>query len=511
MTSLGKNCYVGTLNYKKLVPPVSTLEKAFIADTDIEEGKVVQLKTNGNIEAISGSESVAPAFPIQPYQAFAGTGSGGIKRNSVMYADLNKVIIGVTNLAGTNIRLYYADIDKTSSTPLDFAPVQSIYTASGTITFVECYLDKLYKDPSKARGISVFVETGGSAPGTWVIGWEYDYSTKVASAGTKVQIDASSTEVGAVWVDINKFFTFTTLGNLQLNLIDWTNFTITPQTPVSSVATGIQNQPRLTQYQTGGDLYVLCWFQKGFRITCVPVKVDFPTFTIGVESQGTVGGNHAVTSEMLPGNIWYILANQNSPGVGIFDWTFDIPNLTCSQTAPPSGTNVSSGGPMAIEYLPVAGVDYLVWFSEGYISNIPFAGYYNLATAANAPFTLTPSAPADWGALGVIDEDKDIVFAWTGTADGRACVCNLGDRTTNLNADRIIGVSKETKVTGQEVDIELLGSLSELTTNETFVPTKEVYVDFEGVVSQQPKIGEVSIGKAVSSNQALLHTTPVEL
>lgn len=515
MTSLGKNCYVGTLNYKKLVPAVtlSALEKTFVADTNIAEGKVVQLKTNGKIEEISGTETIAPAFPVQPYQQFGGTGTSPGPHTEVLYTSQTQVIISYEDTSARQVALRYADIDKNSTTPFTFKTPVVVYQAPGsnTITYNRSILDADFRDPATARGITLYAEAGtGASVGTYIVCWIYTYASNTIQVGTPVQVSPNVLDFDATFIPgagfTNQLWIITGNNLLQLALLDFSALTSTLQTPTQVVDGSLVNltNPRITPIEGNQGLYVMCFYSNGGVPKGRSIQIDsFPTFTLGAIATNTISGNLYAVTKKQPGLDIWVLCNQSSPGVGFTTWSFDESTATFSIS---TSVNLSSGNPIDIEYLNVAGVNYLVWFSEGYISNLPFAGYYNLDISNNTGFTLTPSAPADFGSIGVIDQDLDMVYAWSGTGDGRVALCNLGDRTTNLDAQKIIGVSTETKVTGEEVKVELLGSVSKVTTASALEPTGEVYVDFEGDISQRPVIGEVVIGKALTTNEALLHT-----
>jgi hypothetical protein len=518
MTSLGKHAYVGTLNYEKLVPAVSTIARSFVADTDIQKGRVVQLKSNGNVEEISGNDTIAPQFPVAPYQQFVGTGSTPQAHTSVLYTSELQVLIGYENTAGRNFNLVYADIDKTSANPFTFKPPQLIYQAPGTntISFQRCILDEDFKDPNTARGVAIYAEAGtGASVGTYIVPWLYTYANNNLAVGTQpAQLSSSVVDFDATFIKGSGFslqvWVITGDNLLQLVHLDFGSLIGTIDTTKKRVDNTLLNlvNPKITDYEGNEGLYVMCFYSNGGQPKGRSIQIDnFPSSTLGAVALNTTTGTLYDITKRSKGNDIYLICNQSSPGVGFTKWTYDESTATFSVSI---STNVSSGNPASIEYLEANNTNYLVWFSKGYMSNLPFGGFYNLDTASNTGFTLVNSAPADFGAIGVIEQDLDIVYAWTGQGDGRCVLCNLGDRTTNLNADRVIGVANETKKSGERVEVNALGSISEVA-GTTLAPLGDTYVDYKGNITQLPDIGEVKIGKAIGENDILLSPNPIEV
>lgn len=518
MTSLTDDAYVGTLHYKQLDPPIKSLEELFITDTLVSKGQVVQLKTNGHIEAISGTDTIAPAFPVAPYQQFVGTGGTPQAHTSVLYTSELQVLIGYENTSSRNVNLVYADIDKTSATPFTFKAPQLIYQAPGTNTLVyqRCILDVDYKDPFTARGVAIWAEAGtGASVGTYIVPWLYTYAGNVLAVGTAPsQLSSSVVDFDATFIYGAGFslqvWVITGDNLLQSVQLDFGSLIATIQTPsqvVDSSAVNLIN-PKITDFEGDNGLYVMCYYSNGGIPKGRSIQIDnFPSFTLGAVATNTTSGTlYDITKKSLRSgnNIIYVLCNQSSPGVGFTEWTYDETTASFSVS---TSTNVSSGNPAAIEYLVANGTNYLVWFSEAYIVNYPVGGFYNLDTNSNTGFTLVTSSPADFGAIGVIEQDLDIVYAWQGTGDGRACLCNLGDRTTNLNANRIIGIADEDGEIGSRIRVAVLGSVAETNVN-TLAPLEDVYVDFNGVISSTPLIGDVNIGRGLTTQDTLLSTNP---
>ncbi len=515
MTSLTDDAYVGTLHYKKLEPPVKSLEERFIADTNITKGEVVQLKTNGNIESITGTDIITPAFPVAPFQQFVGTGGTPQAHTSVLYTSELQVLIGYENTSLRNVNLVYGDIDKTATSPFTFKTPKVIYQAPGsnTILYQRSILDADFRDPTSARGVCIWAETGsGATVGTYIVPWIYTYAGNNLAVGTNpTQVSASAIDFDATYINGSAFtdqiWIITSNNLLLLAELDYGSLIATIQSPSQQVDSSLTTliNPRITDYEGNNGLYVMCFYSNGATPLGRSIQIDaYPTFTLGAVGVNTTTGALFHISKKRDGTKIYCICNQSSPGVGFTVWDYDESSASFTIS---TSTNVSSGNPAAIEYLNANGTNYLVWFSEGYISNLPFAGFYNLDTNSNAPFTLTASSPCDFGAIGVIEQDLDIVYAWQGPGDGRAALCNLGNRTTNLNASRIIGIADEDGVIGQQIRVAVLGSVGE-TNVDTLAPLEDVYVEFDGTISKTPVIGDVRIGKGLTTRDVLLSTEP---
>lgn len=519
MTSLGKSCYVGTLHYEKLVPPVSTLEQSFTTDTDIEKGDVVQLKSNGNIEKVEiSSYTQLPQFPVAPYQAFIGTGGVPQAYTSVLFTDLNRCLVGWENTSARTLNIQYWDIDKTFPTPFSFNPVNVVYTASGSnnLDYQRTLLDEINADVDNPRGVCIYAESGtGSSVGTYIFAWTFNYTTNTATTGTSLQISTAPLDIDGVFTAEDKVCVISSDNKLSQFLVNWAdpNKVITLNgTPanVSDSLTSITN-PRINTFNTTTDTHVAT-FHTSTYVRVRPFIVGATDFTAGNESNNASFSIFIyAVSKKYNALTCYLTANLASPGIGYNTISYNDTTDTMDWGA--GFTSLSAGTPMSVEYLELSGIGkLLVWFNEGYITNYPTAGFYNLDTASNNSYIITSSAPADFATLGVLQEDADVILAWQGTGDGRCALCNIGDAVGNLNADRIIGISKENKSVGQDVDVKLLGSVADVSPKiSTLSPVSECYVQVDGNLTQVPATGEVSLGKALTNGEILLTTNPTAI
>ncbi len=525
--SLGPSAVVGTLYYKDLEPPVSTIEERFTADTAIEKDKVVMLKQNGKVEAVTGNDALSPAFPVAPYQAYDGTGTGPGDYPSPMYISASKVLFGYEDSGAKTLNFRYAEVSKTSSPPFDFPDNPIVLYPAGTTNIINqsrFIFDELNASQSEARGVVVWNETGGTPikTGTWIAAWSFDIGSRVASFGTPFSLfPTTGYDADAVFLTDTRLCVLQANNRVNLMTVDWNTRILTLQVFVFADPAPIPTFtfPQITKVVDGTDYYIQSWYVTGspLRPKCTPQKVDLATnsFTFGTSAVATPTSSQvAINKTPRDNKYFYPLMNLSSPGLGSQEWVFD--KDTNTMTAGVSSFSLSAGAPNAIEYLqfiPPGGgptKNYLVWFSAAYIVNYPAAGYYDLDTASNFASTIVTSAPGEPGGMAVLQQDLDIVLAWLGSGDARCALCDLGDRTTNLNADRIIGVAKDSGAIGDNIRVELLGSVAVVDTLETLVPLSDVYVEADGKITQTKNIGDVKIGKALSATKILLTTTPEE-
>ncbi len=523
--SLGRSATVGTLYYKDLEPPVSTIEERFTAETAIEKDKVVMLKQNGKVEAVTGEDTLSPAFPVAPYDQYAPTGSGPGDYPSPMYISPSKVLFGYEDSGAKTLNFRYANVSKTNPDPFDFPDNPIVLYPAGSTNIINqsrFIFDELNASADKAQGVVVWNETGGTPAktGTWIAAWSFDIGSRVASFGTPVQLDGTSRDGDAVFLTDTRICVIQANNTLRLLTVDWNTriLTINASSTVDPAATTF-TFPQITKVVDGTDYFIQSWYVTGspLRPKCTPQKIDLVTnsFTPGTSALATPSSSQVAVNKVPRDNkYFYPLMNLSSPGLGSQEWVFD--KDTNTMTAGVSSFSLSAGAPNSIEYLqfipPGGGAtkNYLVWFSEAYIVNYPTAGYYDLDTASNFGSTITTTAPGEPGGMAVLQDDLDIVLAWLGSGDGRCALCDLGDRTTNLNADRIIGVAKDSGAIGDNIRVELLGSVAEVDTLETLIPLSDVYVEADGKITQTKNIGDVKIGKALSATKILLTTTPEE-
>jgi len=519
--SLGPSAVVGTLYYNDLEPPVSTIEERFTTDTDIEKDKVVMLKQNGNVEAVTGEDLLAPSFPVAPYQAYDTTGSAPGDYPSPMYIAPGKVLFGYERTSTRTLSIRYADVVSQNPDPFTFGSIQTVYTAGGTNSIQQnrFVFDEINKSPTEAKGVAVWNESGGTAAkvGTWIVAWSFDIASQTVTSGTPFQLESSPFDADAVFLTEDRLCVIQANNSVRLMTVDWTDKTFQINATTSADVAPIPSftVPQITKVIDGTDYYIQGWYVLGIpaRPYCTPQKVDLGanTFTKGTRGQSFVTSADYAVTHTVNDDKFYVLANQNSPGLGFNTWTFSKSPL--SMNGGGAGFNLSSGSPNSIEYLqfiqPGGTIkNYIVYFNESYISNYPTAGYYDLDTNSNFVTNITTATPGEPGGMAVLQEDLDIVLAWLGSGDARCALCNLGTRTTNLNADRVIGVAKDSGVVGDKIRVELLGSVAVVDTLETLVPLSDVYVEADGKITQTKNIGDVKIGKALSSTKILLTPTP---
>lgn len=519
--SLGPSAVVGTLYYKDLEPPVSTIEERFTTDTDIDKDKVVMLKSNGNVEAVTGEDLLAPSFPVAPYQAYDSTGSAPGDYPSPMYIAPGKVLFGYERTSGRTLSIRYADVVSQTPDPFTFGAIQTVYTAGGTNNIQQnrFVFDEINASPTEAKGVAVWNETGGTAAkvGTWIVGWSFDIASQTVTSGTPFQLQSSPVDADAVFLTEDRLCVIQANNSVRLMTVDWTDKTFQVNATTTADVNPVPSYtiPQITKVIDGTDYYIQCWYVLGSpaRPFCTPQKIDLATntFTKGTRGENvSISTDYAISHTPRENQFFYMLVNQSSPGLGIYEWTFDKDALSMTGGA---GFSVSSGSPNAIEYLHFIQPDgtiknYVVYFNEGYISNYPTSGYFDLDTSSNFVSIITTATPGEPAGMAVLQEDLDIVLAWLGSGDARCALCNLGTRTTNLNANRVIGVAKDSGVVGDKIRVELLGSVAVVDTLETLVPLSDVYVEADGKITQTKNIGDVKIGKALSSTKILLTPTP---
>ncbi len=509
----------------EILPNPSKFSKSFVADTAIQEGEVVQLKSNGNIEKIEiNNYTSLPQFPVAPYQQFVGTGGTPQAYTSVLFSDLNRCLIGYENTSQRSVNIVYGDIDTGFPNPFSFNPVNQLYQApvGNTITMVRFIEEGFNPLVQKPRGLCIYSETGsGASVGTFMFAYEFDFITNTIVQGEKTEFNTAGIEVDGVFIAENDFALYTADNKLEYWNVNWSD-TGTPF-PLSkeneSAVSGLTSvqYPQINTFQaTSGDRVVVCWYRNGLgRAAKRPVIIDTTSgqFTIGNENSGGTSTNtsgYRITKKYND-QTCYSQENTGNPGISFLPHTYNPATNTLEIDG--SFVNIGSGNCNGIEFLELTGIGkLLVWFCESYISNFPLAGFYNLDTASNFSQTIVSSAPASFGSIGIIQEDADVILGWQGPGDGRAVLCNIGDAVGNLNADRIIGVSDETKAIGESVKVNLLGSVGDVSNYAPPLnPVAECYVQLNGDITQVPATGEVAIGKALTSGEILLSPNPTAL
>ncbi len=510
----------------EIIPNPSKFTKSFVADTDILEGEIVQLKSNGNIEKIEINNYTAlPQFPVAPYQQFVGTGGTPQAYTSVLFSDLNRCLIGYENTSQRSVNLVYGDIDKGFPNPFSFNPVNQLYQApvGNTITMVRFIEEGFNPLVQKPRGLCIYSETGaGASVGTWLFGYEFDFITNTVLMGDKYKFNVAGIEADAVFLNENAFGLYTADNTFEYWGVDWIN-TGTEQFPLQkinevsvSALTTVQYPQVNTFEAVNGDRVVVCWYRTTInRASKTPVIVDLVSGAVDIGTESTGGTSTGSAGYRITKNYdvqsCYSKEDRSNSWVSFLKHTYDP--LTKTLAIDGSFVNIGSGDCNGIEFLELTGIGkLLVWFCEAYIVNYPLAGFYNLDTASNFSQTIVSSSPASFGSIGIIQEDADVILGWQGPGDGRAVLCNIGDAVGNLNSDRIIGVADETKATGQNVKVNLLGSVGDVSkVAPALSPVSECYVQLNGDITQVPATGEVSIGKALSSGEILLSPNPTAL
>jgi len=510
----------------EILPNPSKFSKSFVADTAIEEGEVVQLKSNGNIEKIEiNSYTQLPQFPVAPYQQFVPTGGTPQAYTSVLFSDLNRCLIGYENTSQRSVNIVYGDIDKGFATPFSFNPVNVLYTApvGNVITMVRFIEESFNPLVQKPRGLCIYSETGsGASVGSFMFAYEFDFITNTIKQGEKTEFNVAGIETDGVFIDETAFCLYTADNTLEYWGVDWidTGISTFPLQKINeaslSPSTSVQYPQINTFVATSGDRVVVCWYRNTLnRAAKRPVVIDTITgaFTIGTESSGgtsTGTAGYRITKKYND-QTCYSQENTGSPGISFLPHTYNPATNTLDIDG--AFVSIASGNCNGIEFLELNGIGkLLVWFCEAYVVNYPIAGFYNLDTASNFSQTIVSASPSAFGSIGIIQEDADVILGWQGSGDGRAVLCNIGDAVGNLNANRIIGVADETKAIGESVKVNLLGSVGDVSkVAPPLSPVSECYVQLNGDITQVPATGEVAIGKALTSGEILLSTNPTAL
>lgn len=492
MTSLGENCYVGTLNYQKLEPPVGTTGKKFkVQDSKtVVKDNVVMLNDTGEIYPIEFTGSKDFDLPIGT-EAIWGAGVNPQNPTNTHFVAEKEFIINYEE-GGNGVQMIGGEVDTLGN--FTYGTKQQVYSGNNPFTITSAIDGSTYGQ-AIVSGVSI-AYYGSGTTGTFATAFTYDRATKVFTFGAQLQIGTATGQAGVAItsIDANRYIVSSPPDDSVYLL------TISGTTTTKTTTLNVPAMNRRTAITKVSDTKVIViYVNNSFFTDAQIVDIAGNALTLGNIATSTYTNFNAfLATPILSSTGKFYTSASVSVGFdqffGLYEYSYDAGTDTISiNNTPKTETTGNFSGYDLAYYLPTN----RIIVSGAFNSNpaILIVDYDNS--------TFTPQVLDFTGSGGStsssIDSDGDIVVVYNDQGDGVSIYGTIGDIVSNLNPTKVIGVAEESGSSFAVVSLNnSVCKASGLTINGS------VFVSVKGEITDTTSFDAINIGRALSSADYLL-------
>ena len=495
MTSLGENCYTGTLNYKKLEPAVGSIERRFPVETGktITKDEVVMMNNSGEVYPIESTGTIPFELPVGAEYIW-GVGANPQTPTNTHFVAEKEFIINI-EIPGIGTQVLGGSVDNlgtftygTAST-ITGLPTTNPYSIASAI-------DSSTYDTPLVNGMSLsFFNTG-----TYATAFTYEVATKTFTIGLVNQIGTGGgfypgmaiTSIGA-----NRYIVSSSPDKAVYLL------TATGTTTAKTTTLSVPNMYQRSAITKISDTKVVVLYEKNtWKTDAQIVNISGATLSLGNLATSTYENyNDFFTTPILSlSNKFYPTNSINSgfsQSFALYEYSYDAGTDTISINNTPKIEPTGDFNATDLAYYQTT--NRII--ASGSAGGNPAITIIDFDTSTFTPQLLDTNGSGGAGSS-AIDDDGDIVVVYNDLNNGASIYGRIGNIASNLDPTKRIGVADESG--SISVGVKLAGSVATAPSGG-LTPNGSAFVSQQGIISNTTSFDAINIGKAISSTEYILN------